>query len=1095
MKPGASPSPAPPPSRGIALADLCIKRPVFATMINLLLVVLGWFSFRQMGVDQFPNVELPIITVSSTLRGASPEEIETGVTKPIEDIINTIEGVDELSSVSREGVSSITVQFVYERNRDAAAQDVRDKVNSILARLPEGTDPPIIDKFDLDSVPVLSVSVTAPRELKEVTYIVDKQLKQNLETVPDVGAVSISGGRTRAVQVALDFERLRAFGLTVQDVEGALAQQNIEVPGGRIQQGARELVVRTLGRMITVADFNSLIVANVGGQPIPLSSVATVTDDVEEPRTLSRLNGQNTVTLVIRKQAGSNTVKLIENVKKRLAELEAILPPDFALTIIRDQSRFINRSLEEINFHLILGALLVAATVFFFLHDWRGTIIACIAIPASIIATFALMRVLNYTLNNSTMLGLVFAVGIVIDDAIVVLENIHRTMEEKGWTGAQAASYATKEIALAVVATTLSLVVIFLPLAFMKGRTGLFFASYGVTVAFAIMVSLFISFTLTPMLSARFLRHTKDEKLREKKAHGGWLMKWLADRYEGILGWSLRHRWVIMSASALCVASLWWLVPHTKFTFLPLDDSSQFEIQITTPEGSSLARTAAICAEVERDVKNILKDGKPAVIDTLLTVGSSRGRVGKGEGDVTDASIFCRVPDLEGLLSQWRGLSRRWSMFEVMGEVRHVLANYPDVRASVQVISPIGTGGGRNSELSFNLMGPDLDKLSGYADTLMERMRTEGNLVDVDSTLSNRKPEIQVGIDRAKASQFGLRIEDIADTLRILVGGRIVGTYREDDDQYDVWLRADRSKLGTQEALETVTLRTANSAKPGAATNATSRYELVQLGNFVKLREDRGPNQIDRYQRQRKVTVAANLGDIALGDGIQRVQKMVEELNLPPDYRVIFTGRAKQLRETLDNFLIAFLLAVVFMYMILAAQFEHFIHPISIMLAVPLSLPFALLWMMILGEQMNIYAIFGLFMLFGVVKKNGILQIDYTNTLRAQGVDREEAILKANRLRLRPILMTTMMLVASMIPIALGTGPGAAGRASMAKVIIGGQMLCLLLTLLVTPVSYAMFDDWGKGRFFGARRKPVVQPKLTPEPDIAGAPVTESVPS
>ena len=434
-------------------------------------------------------------------------------------------------------------------------------------------------------------------------------------------------------------------------------------------------------------------------------------------------------------------------------------------------------------------------------------------------------------------------------------------------------------------------------------------------------------------------------------------------------------------------------------------------------------------------------------------------------------------------------------MFEVMSDVRAALANYPDVRGAVQVISPIGTGGGRNSELSFNLLGPDLEKLSAYADTLMVRMREEGGLVDVDSTLSNRKPELQVGIDRAKASQFGLQVQDIADTLRTLVGGKIVGTYREDDDQYDVWLRADRSKLGTQEALETVTLRTSSSSKPGAATNATSRYELVQLGNFVKLREDRGPNQIDRYQRQRKVTIAANLGDLALGEAISRVQGMIEELNLPPDYRVIFTGRAKQLRETLDNFLIAFLLAVVFMYMILAAQFEHFIHPISIMLAVPLSLPFALLWMMILGEQMNIYAIFGLFMLFGVVKKNGILQIDYTNTLRAQGMQREEAILKANRLRLRPILMTTMMLVASMIPIALGTGPGAAGRASMAKVIIGGQMLCLLLTLLVTPVSYAIFDDWGKGRFFGTRRKPEPQPKPANEPGLNAAPVPEIAPS
>ena len=952
-----------------------------------------------------------------------------------------------------------------------------------------------MDKFDLDSVPVLSVSISAPRDLKEITYLADKLLKQNLETVADVGSINIVGSRTRAIQVAVDFDRLRAYGLTVQDVSDALQQQNIEVPGGRIEQGPRELVVRTLGRMSAVRDFNQLILANVGGQPIFLRDVASITDSIEEPRTLSRLNGQNSVTLVVRKQSGSNTIKVIESVKGRLTELRTILPPDFEVDIVRDQSQFIQRSMDEVSFHLMLGALLVAATVFFFLHDWRGTVVACVAIPASIIATFALMRVLNYTLNNSTMLGLVFAVGIVIDDAIVVLENIHRTMEEKGWDGMRAASYATREIALAVMATTLSLVVIFLPLAFMKGRTGMFFASYGVTVAFAILVSLFISFTLTPMLASRFLRHTEDPALREKKAQGGALMRWLADHYSRVLGWSLGHRWVIMVASLACVASLWWLVPLTRFTFLPLDDSSQFEVALVAPEGSSMERVADLCTQIEREVKSVEMEGKPAVIDTLVTLGPTSGRVGKGEGDVTQATLFCRLPELGGRFSQLMGKSRRWSQFTVMNEVRRRLLEYPDLRASVQTISPINSSGGRNSELSLNILGPDLDRLTEYSNRLMDQMRNEVGLVDVDSTLSNRKPELQVQIDRVKASQFGFDVQDIADTLRILVGGVIVGTYRENDDQYDVWLRARQGGRRTQESLETITLRAAGSGRPGSTTNVAARADLVQLGNFVHLSEQRGPNQIDRFQRQRKITVAANLGDAALGEAIDRVKAIVQDMNLPADYRVVFTGRAKQLRETLDNFLIAFLLAMVFMYMVLAAQFEHFIHPVAILLAVPLSLPFALLWMAFLQEQMNIYAIFGLFMLFGVVKKNGILQIDYTNTLRSQGMPREEAILLANRRRLRPILMTTMMLIASMIPIALGTGPGSAGRASMAKVIIGGQALCLLLTLLVTPVSYAIFDDWGRGRFWRRRQAagPAGAQPEPAQPSEPGAPLRPAV--
>ncbi len=1045
--------------KGIGIADICIKRPVFATMINLFLVVLGWFSFQDIGVDQFPNVELPVITVTTTLRGASPEEMETSVTKPIEEIINTIQGIDELASVTTEGVSQITVTFLLERNRDIAAQDVRDKVNTILSRLPPNTDPPIIDKFDLDAVPVVSISVSAPRDLKEISYITDKFIKQNLETVKDVGSISMVGARTRAVQVSVDIEKLRAYNLTIGDVRTALQRQNLEIPGGRLSQKPRELVVRTLGRMQSVKNFNELIIANFAGQPVFLKDVANVSDSVEEPRTLSQANGQNCITLIVRKQSGSNTVKVIDAVKHRLAELRGTVPTDFNLQVIRDQSTFIERSLEEINFHLILGAILVALTTFFFMHDWRGTIIACVAIPASIIATFVLMRVMGYTLNNFTMLGLVFAVGIVIDDAIVVLENIHRTMEEKGWDGQRAASYATREIALAVMATTLSLVVIFLPLAFMKGRIGMFFSSYGVTVAFAIMISLFVSFTLTPMLSSRFLRHSTDEKEREKKAHGGPLMKWLSSHYLGVLDWSLKHRWVIVTASAICFVSIIWLGKMTKFTFIPQDDSSEFEVSLQAPEGSDLERTTQLCAEVVQRLKALRIDGQPVFTTTLTTVGITSGRLGKGEGDVTVATIYCRLPELGGFWSTMTGKTRRWTQFQAMGMARKVLAQYPDIRSAAQLISNIG-GGGRNSDLQMNLLGPDLDRLSKYADQIIAKMKSTRGMVDVDSTLSNRKPELRVDIDREKASQFGLQIQDIADTLRTLVGGEIVGTFRENDDLYDVWLRADPKNRNTQEALEGVTLRT-------TGNNA----QLVQLANFVTFEEGRGPNQIDRFQRQRKVTIAANLtSDKALGEAIEDVRNTVKELDLPADYSVLFTGRAKTLQETGQNFLIAFGLAMIFMYMILAAQFENFLHPISILLAVPLSLPFALVTMILLNEPLNIYAIFGLFMLFGVVKKNGILQVDYTNRLRARGMEREKAILEANRTRLRPILMTTMMLVASMIPIALGQGPGAAGRASMAKIIIGGQMLCLLLSLLVTPVSYSILDDWSQGRFFKRKK-------------------------
>lgn len=1045
-----------------SLADLCIRRPVFATMINLFLVVLGWMSFHDLGVDQYPNVDIPSVTVTTSLPGASPEEVETTVTKPLEEVINTIEGIDELSSRTTEGVARISVNFLYSRTRDAAAQDVRDKVNSVLTRLPSGTTAPIISKFDTDASPIMTISVSARRSLKELTLIADKQIKQILETVQDIGSVSLVGGRTRAIQVSVDIDRLRAYDLTIEDIRVALEQENIEVPGGRVDQQSRELTLRTLGRVQDVRDFGELNVGNRGGVPIRLKDVAHARDSVEEPRSLSRLNGNNSVSLVVRKQSGSNTVTVIERVKARLDKLSESLPEDIHFDIIRDQSRFIERSLHEVSFHLVLGAILVALTVFAFMHDWRGTLIASVAIPASIVATFALMRALDYTLNNFTILGLIFAVGIVVDDAIVVIENIHRTIEDRGLDSRTAASVATKEIALAVLATTLSLVVIFIPVAFMEGRTGRFFSSYGVTVAFAILISMFVSFTLTPMLSSRFLKMSTDSEQREKRAHGGRLMRWLGAWYTELLGWSLRHRWVIMLAAAGVTASLGLLLPLTRFNYMPQDDSSEFEVVVEAPEGSSLAHTDAILREIEGKLKLIEIDGRKAVIDTLVSVGDNSSSIGKGEGTVTAGSIYCRLPELGGFFSTLTGQTRRWSQPDAMLEARRILGAYPDLRTSVQRISNISGGGSRNTEFDFNIVGPDLAKLGELSDAFLARLRQVPGIVDMDTTLSNRKPELQVRIDRDKANQFGVSVEKIARALRTAVGGEIVSTWKEADDQFDVWLRAEKGDRSTREAVEQIAVR--GRTRDGAEM-------LIPVVNFVKLVEARGPSQIDRYQRQRRVNIGGNLVGMALSDAIQTTKQVADEMQLPPGYSIAFTGRARSLAETFSNFIKAFGLALIFMYMILAAQFENFAHPVAILLAVPLSLPFALLTMILLGEPLNIYAIFGVFMLFGVVKKNGILQIDYTNTLRRAGMERDEAILEANRVRLRPILMTTILLVASMIPIALGTGPGSAGRASMAKIIIGGQMLCLLLSLLVTPVSYAIFDDWSRGQFWRKRSR------------------------
>ncbi len=1009
-------------------ADVFIRRPVFATMLIASLVVLGLFSYRSLGLDLFPNIDFPIVTVTTTLKGASVEEMETGVTKVIEEAVNTIDGIDELRSITKEGLSAIVIQFVLEKSRDTAAQDVRDKVATVLAQLPVGTDPPVIDKFDVDAIPVMGIALSGRRNLREVTELARRQVKEDIETLAGVGQVLMLGGQERAINISVDPDRLTAQGLSIGEVRDAIQRQNLELPGGRLDQTRRELVVRTMGRVERAADFGDLIVARGGERPLRVRDIGTAEDGIVEPRTLSRLNGEKAVQLVVRKQSGTNTVEVIDRVHAELDRLRAVLPADIEMRVIRDQSRFIKASIETVRVHMWLGAALVAFTVLLFMRDWRSTVVAGIAIPTSVVSTFTFMRYMGFTLNNVTMLALVLAVGIVIDDAVVVLENIFRHVEEEGTPPRRAASEATAEIALAVMATTLSLVIIFLPVAFMAGRVGRFFHSFGLTVAVAIMVSLLVSFTLTPSLSARVLRRRGGHA-----AEGGRLYRLTERAYGRVLAWSLGHRWVIVLVAVATVLSTGPLFRTVGKTFLPQDDQSELEISIRTPGGFTLAETSRLFAEIEQRVRALR-----GVTDVLATIGDQSGRVKPGEGDVTTGSIYVRLVDLR---------ARRFSQFDVMADARRLLAEYPDLRTSVQGVNPFSTGGQRLSDVEFNLRGPDLDRLQAYADRVMPAMRELPGLVDVDTTLAVRTPELRLLIDREKASDQGVNVQDIAATVQTYVAGQPISKYKESDEQYDIWLRAEAGRRRTPDDVGDLTVR----AHGGA---------LVRLRNLVRLREDLGPAEIDRVDRQRSVTIVANLlPELPLATAIAHVNRIAAELDMPPLYNVQWTGRAKTLAESNLNFVLAFGLSIVFMYMVLAAQFESFVHPVTIMLALPLTVPFALFSLVCLGEALNVYSMLGLFMLFGIVKKNGILQIDYTNTLRARGVPRDQAIREANRVRLRPILMTTVMLIFGMLPIALGQGPGSGSRGSIARVIVGGQALSLLITLLITPVAYSLFDD------------------------------------
>jgi hydrophobic/amphiphilic exporter-1 (mainly G- bacteria), HAE1 family len=1014
----------------IRLAETCVRRPVFATMLVLVFVVLGAISYSRLGVSLFPDIDFPYTFISTVLKGASVEEIETRVTKQLEEAVNQVDGIEQLTSTSKEGVSQVLVGFVLERDGQEAAQDVRDKIAAALSQLPPEVEPPIIVRFDLDATPVMRIVVSGDRDLREVTEIARKTLKEGIETVQGVGAVTLLGGRERAVQVQVDADKLDAYGLSIGQVRRALTAQNVEIPGGRIDQGSRELVLRTMGRIERVRDFEQLVIGTLGQRPVTLGDVATVENGFVDPRSHSSLDGHAAVAIEVQKQSGANTVEVISRVKQRLKELATQLPPDLQFRIIKDESRFITRSIDEAEFHLLLGGILVAFTTLLFMGDFRSTLIAATSIPASVIATFTAMWMLDFTLNNMTLLALILSVGIVIDDAVVVLENIYRHVEEKGERPFDAALSATREIGLAVMATTMSLVVIFVPLAFMSGRSGRLFYQFGMTTAIAILFSMLISFTLTPMLCSRFLKRSGAGHRSAKERS---FYRVLDRAYGSSLSFSLRHRWVIVLATILSIAATVPIFQALGKDFIPQDDTSEFEVFIQTPEGYTLDRSVAVFQEVADRIAKLR-----GVESTLATVGSSSS-VRSGDEDVTRGGIYARLVDLS---------KRDYSQLDVMIDARKILAEYPELRSSVQAVNMF-TSGSRSANFEFDLVGPDIDKLAELSAQLTNEMSQIPGFVDVDSSLALRKPEVRVIIDRQKAADQGIRVDEIAATLRTLVGGEPVSKYKELDEQYDVWLRASLLHRSDPRAIYDLGV-----ARPDG--------KLVRLSSLVSLEEGRGPAEIERRDRQRQVMISANLDGMTLGDAVTNVQKIADRLDLPSGYSIRWSTHARDMAQAAGSFGLAFGLSAIFMYMILAAQFESFLHPIAIMLSLPLSIPFALLSLLLLGQSLNLYSVLGLFMLFGIIKKNGILQVDYTNTLRAEGMPRDEAILTANHVRLRPILMTTVMLVMGMIPIALGRGPGAASRASMAYVIIGGQTLCLLLTLLVTPVAYSLFDDAGR---------------------------------
>src|SRR6478672_4077434 len=1037
------------------LAEICIRRPVFATMIVLSLVVVGSASYFRLGVDRFPSVDLPTVSIRTNLPGASAEEVESLVTQQIEEVVNTVDGIDELRSISGQGTSIVIATFKLDRNLESAAQDVRDRVNSLGRSLPDDATPPIVQKFDNDSTPVITIALSGDRSIRELTEFADKTVRVQLERVSGVSEVRVVGGLDRAINIWIDAERLAAYQIPVTAVNSALARQNTDVPGGNVTTGREELVLRTLGRYTDPRAFEDLVIANVNGSPIRIRDVGRVEDGTKEQRSLARLNGVPTVTLEIRRQSGANTIDVINGIKQELPRVAGQLPNDVKMEVIRDQSRYIEAALHEIQKHLILGSILASLVVLLFMRSWRSTLIAAVAIPCSLISTFGMMRALNFTLNSVTMLALVLMVGVVIDDAIVVLENIFRFIEEKRIEPREAAKEATKDIGLAVLATTLSLVVIFLPVSFMSSISGRFLYQFGITAAVAILVSLLVSFTLTPMMSSRLIR-VKDANVgggHNSSGSRGGFYKWIDKAYTRMLAFAMRHRLAVSALAILVVLSSVPLYRAVKQEFIPTNvDEAEFEISVNAPEGTNLAVMNETMAAIEKDILST----RGVTLFLSNAGGSFLGGVNQGGGYVRIAPHEERTFSLGRLWTETKNghplnaFKGNYSQQDVMLEVRRRLQKYAPMRIGVRNAPSFNFGASGRFDIDFNLRGPDIVALAGYADDLMRRSQTLGGIVDADTTLKLNKPELRVEIDRARAADLGVDSTDIATALRLMVGGEErASRYRDEsiNEDYDVQLRLDekdRSDVATIKRLYV----------------PSSKGVLVRLDNLVNIKRDTSPSRIDRLNRERLVSVRASVAPgFALADRIEALRGAVSQMNLPAAYTTTVSGRARELERTFKEFIWAFILSIIFMYMILASQFESTVHPLTILLSLPLSVPFALLSLWATGDTLNLYSALGILVLFGVVKKNAILQIDHMNSLRAKGMERYEAIMQGNRDRLRPILLTTLALVAGMLPLAIGTGPGAEERRSIAVVVIGGQTLSLLLTLIATPVVYSLLDD------------------------------------
>ncbi|MCC6443366.1 MAG: efflux RND transporter permease subunit [Armatimonadetes bacterium] len=1041
----------------MGLTRVSIMRPIFILMVILAIVVLGWQSQQKMAVDLYPKIDIPFVAVATIYPGAGPEEIETLVSKPLEDAVSSINKVKNVTSASQEGVSTVSIEFDLSADLDAAAADVRDRVSAEKGQLPQDAEEPTIIKFDIAAMPVLYLGLSSKMPPAQLRRLVDDVVKDRLSQVAGVASVAVSGGDVREIQVAIDRDRLSAYGLSPLDVSQAIASENLNLPSGTVTQGRKEYAVRAMGEFKLVDEIRNLKIhardAMGRLKVIPLASIATVMDTVAERKQYSRLNGQDSVAVVIQKQSDANTVSVVDDVQKELARIKSqkIVPEDVQISVAQDQSTFIKDSLHDLQRDLLLATFFATLVVLLFLHNIRGTIIVALAIPTSIFATFIPMHALGFTFNMMTLMALALCVGILVDDSIVVLENIWRHLHQ-GEDPKSAAVNGRSEIGLAAIAITLTDVVVFVPIAFMGGIVGRFFREFGLTIACATLFSLFVSFTLTPMLASRwFKRGEGGESQRGIWAVFDRFYGMLDSRYRRVLQWGLGHRFltIFIGIGLLVLAML----PFKRlgFEFMPRSDQGNVNISIERPAGTSLAQTDQVVMKLEEYLAKY-----PEVTSIFSSLGTATAGMGAGNRGAQYAEIVVKLKDK---------LERKKSDQQVAESLRQFARNIP--AAQVTVTNGGGMGGG-GKPISIELTGSDMDKMVAYGRRLEQIVAKTPGTRDADISWKEGKPEYRAIIDRVKAAEMGFSAAQIGMAMRTSVEGDTSTEFREAGKEYDIRVMLREDSVTSEQDIANLIIGTVNG-------------RTIRLRDVARVVPDFGPTKIDRKNRQRLITVSADLAGRPLGNVAQDIQAALQDAPAPTGVSLHFGGEAQDFAESMAEMVRALLLSVLLVYMLMAALFEAWLSPFIIMFSLPMALVGAILALVLTGESLSIMSMIGVIMLMGLVTKNAILLVDYTNTLRARGYERREAILTSGPTRLRPILMTTSAMILAMMPIAMKLGRGAEMRAPMAIAVIGGLLVSTMLTLLVIPVVYTLFDDltaWFARVVL--RRKPATQPVPSP---------------